>query len=42
YLAFYSHSHFISTFKKYTGTTPGEFRKKFYRSNWNKEDNGEG
>ncbi|MCM1216922.1 MAG: helix-turn-helix domain-containing protein [Lachnospiraceae bacterium] len=34
YLAFYSHSHFISTFKKYTGTTPGEFRKKNYRTNW--------
>lgn len=38
YLAFYSHSHFISTFKKYTGTTPGEFRKKYYRSNWNMDD----
>ena len=34
YLAFNSHSHFISTFKKYTGMTPGEFRKKYYRSNW--------
>lgn len=35
YLAFHSHSHFISTFKKYTGITPGEFRKRYYRSNWN-------
>ena len=37
YLAFTSHSHFISTFKKYTGMTPNEFRKKYYRSNWNAE-----
>ena len=35
YLAFNSQSHFISTFKKYTGMTPNEFRKKYYRSNWN-------
>lgn len=34
YLAFTSHSHFISTFKKYTGMTPNEFRKKYFRSNW--------
>ena len=34
YLAFTSHSHFISTFKKYTGMTPSEFRKKYYRDNW--------
>ena len=34
YLAFNSHSHFISTFKKYTGMTPNEFRKKYYRSTW--------
>ena len=35
YLAFTSHSHFISTFKKYTGMTPNEFRKRYYRDNWN-------
>ncbi len=34
YLAFTTHSHFISTFKKYTGMTPNEFRRKYYRSNW--------
>lgn len=34
YLAFASHSHFISTFRKYTGMTPNEFRKKYYRDNW--------
>lgn len=35
YLAFTSHSHFISTFKKYTGMTPNEFRKRYYRDIWN-------
>ena len=34
YLAFTTHSHFISTFKKYTGITPGEFRKQYYRSSF--------
>ena len=34
YIAFTSHSHFISVFRKYTGMTPNEFRKKYYRSNW--------
>lgn len=38
YLAFHSHSHFISTFKKYMGITPGEFRKRYYRSNWNQAE----
>lgn len=33
YLAFTTHSHFISTFKKYTGMTPGEYRKRYFRSN---------
>lgn len=34
YLAFTSHSHFISVFKKYTGMTPNEFRSIYYRDNW--------
>ena len=34
YLAFTSHSHFISVFRKYTGMTPNEFRKKYYRDSW--------
>ena len=34
YLSFSTHSHFISTFKRHTGMTPGEFRKKYYRSSW--------
>lgn len=35
YLSFSSHSHFISTFKKHTGSTPRAFRNKNFRSNWN-------
>jgi AraC-like DNA-binding protein len=31
YFAFSSHSHFIKTFKEYTGLTPEEYRKKNYR-----------
>jgi AraC-like DNA-binding protein len=34
YLAFSSYSHFIRTFKSYAGMTPGEYRKKYFRSNW--------
>ncbi|MDE7295023.1 MAG: AraC family transcriptional regulator [Oscillospiraceae bacterium] len=37
YLAFSSNSHFINTFKKYTGMTPREFRAKYYRSNFGKK-----
>ncbi|MDE6593867.1 MAG: AraC family transcriptional regulator [Oscillospiraceae bacterium] len=37
YLAFSSNSHFINTFKKYTGMTPREFRTKYYRSNFGKK-----
>lgn len=33
YLAFSSHSHFIQTFKKYTGFTPKEYQNEFFRSN---------
>ncbi len=34
YLAFTSHSYFINVFKKRTGLTPKEYRKRYYRSNW--------
>ena len=39
YFAFASHSHFIKTFKTYTGMTPEEYRKKHYRKQWNKNWN---
>lgn len=35
YLHFSSHSHFIGTFKKYTGLTPKEYQEKYFRINWN-------
>lgn len=31
HLAFNSHSHFISVFKRYVGVTPLEYRKRYYR-----------
>lgn len=34
YLSFSSHSHFIHTFKQYTGMTPKEYQNKYFRSNW--------
>lgn len=34
YLAFNSHSHFISVFKKCTGLTPREYRNLHFRKNW--------
>lgn len=34
YMAFSSHSHFVSVFKKEKGLTPRAFRNKYFRSNW--------
>jgi YesN/AraC family two-component response regulator len=40
YFAFSSHSHFIKVFKKYAGMTPEEFRKRNYRTGWEKKARG--
>lgn len=34
YFAFSSHSHFINTFKKYTGQTPNEYKRKHFRKHF--------
>ena len=34
YLGFCSQSHFSKTFRKYTGMTPGQYRKKNFKRNW--------
>ncbi len=34
YLGFCSQSHFSKTFRKYTGMTPGQYRKKHFRRTW--------
>lgn len=34
YLAFHSHSHFISIFKKEVGMTPKQYRNRYFQSNW--------
>jgi AraC-like DNA-binding protein len=39
YLAFSSHSHFSSVFRKYTGMTPLEYRNAFYRKHWEDSQN---
>lgn len=34
YLGFCSQSHFSKTFRKYTGVTPGQYRKKNFKEHW--------
>ena len=36
YFMFASHSYFIKTFKTFTGMTPDEYRRKYYRRQWKK------
>ena len=37
YFDFSSHSHFINSFKKETGMTPNEYRKKYYRKHFTED-----
>ncbi|MDD2981035.1 MAG: AraC family transcriptional regulator [Hespellia sp.] len=34
YVGFSSQSHFANVFQKYTGTSPGKFRKTYFKSSW--------
>lgn len=38
YFMFSSHSNFIKAFKKETSLTPEQYRKKYYRRQWNKKE----
>lgn len=37
YLGFCTQSHFAQIFKRFTGITPGKFRKMYYQKSWKKE-----
>ena len=38
YLGFGTESHFIYVFRKFTKTTPGEYRERFFRSRWGQRE----
>ena len=42
YLGFSSQSHFIQVFRKQTGMTPEEYRKKHYHKSWISEQDAKG